>query len=219
MTIPKSLTSLGRVNSRGFNTEAPTVASTRDTKSSGLRDLHPEQIIYRRLAQHRDAEHMKQYIDEDTYFAHEKLSANHPLPRSDLLESIHAYTSDLYKHQAKKRGKLDHHSMDESALLAIGILTEELAREQLGATGDMVLVEGQSSSEDEGETSDGTYPAISRRKKRARAMTVDGPISQHHQYLQGVRQKHKRRRIKRTGAESSGHDTNTERRDNDFEDG
>lgn len=162
---------------------------------------------------------MKQFIDDETYFAHEKLPANRPLPRADLLECIHAYAADFYQHQSKKRGKLDQHSMDESALLAIGILVEELSREQVGATGDMALVEGESSSADEGETSDNTFPAVARRKKRARAMTVDGPISQHHQYLQGVRQKQKRRRTKRSEAEASGHDTNTARMDDDFGEG
>ncbi|KAJ6161251.1 hypothetical protein N7470_004647 [Penicillium chermesinum] len=109
--------------------------------------------------------------------------------------------------------------MDESALLAVGILVEELAREQLGATGDLVLVEGMSSSEDEGEVSDSTLPAVVRRKKRARAMTVDGPVSQHHQHLKGVRQKHKRRRTKRSEAESSGPETNPERTGSGFENG
>ena len=43
--------------------------------------------------------------------------------------------------------------MEETALLAVGILLEEAAEHILGETGDMVLVEGEEISEPEGEPS------------------------------------------------------------------
>lgn len=39
--------------------------------------------------------------------------------------------------------------MDETALIAMGILVEETAKESLGETGDMVLVEGEEISDSE----------------------------------------------------------------------
>lgn len=39
--------------------------------------------------------------------------------------------------------------MDETALIAMGILLEEMAKESLGETGDLVLVEGEEISDDE----------------------------------------------------------------------
>lgn len=39
--------------------------------------------------------------------------------------------------------------MDETALIAMGILLEEMAKEALGETGDLVLVEGEGISDSE----------------------------------------------------------------------
>lgn len=89
--------------------------------------------------------------------------------------------------------------MDETALLAMGILVEELANEALGDTGDLVLVEGESS---EGEGNAASHAAdISqqrrrRRRKRADTSSNNGPVSTH-EHLRGVRQKFKRRRLRR----------------------
>lgn len=38
--------------------------------------------------------------------------------------------------------------MDETALIAMGVLLEEMAKEALGETGDLVLVEGEEISDD-----------------------------------------------------------------------
>lgn len=43
--------------------------------------------------------------------------------------------------RTKDRGRCDFRSLDETALIAIGVLLEEAALEVLGETGDMVLVE------------------------------------------------------------------------------
>ena len=44
--------------------------------------------------------------------------------------------------QRVERGNIDEKSMDETALLAFGILLEEAAREGLGKRGDLVFTEG-----------------------------------------------------------------------------
>jgi len=91
------------------------------------------------------------------------------LPQSDLLKSMHVYVSDFYatlmppsrcepdmesrrngekiddaigRSNRRKTQSADYHSFDETALLAMGILVEEMATEVLGATGNLVFVEG-----------------------------------------------------------------------------
>ena len=63
------------------------------------------------------------------------------LPDSDLLKAIHAYTSDFYGRAAANGGPLDFGSLDETALLGLGILLEEMAEHVLGDTGDLAFVE------------------------------------------------------------------------------
>ncbi len=71
------------------------------------------------------------------------MTDNQKLPESDLLKAIHAYASDFYGRAVKGKGKVDFESLDETALLAVGILMEEMAREALGETGDLAFVEGE----------------------------------------------------------------------------
>jgi len=59
------------------------------------------------------------------------------------VKAIHTYSSDFYSRATRKGGKDDWASMDETALLAMGILMEEMATEVLGTTGDLVFVEGE----------------------------------------------------------------------------
>jgi hypothetical protein len=67
-----------------------------------------------------------------------------------MLKSVHRYASHFYdalgqRHEGKARGDIRHvdeRSMDETALLAFGILLEEAAREALGKDGDLVFTEG-----------------------------------------------------------------------------
>lgn len=72
------------------------------------------------------------------------------LPSSDLLKALHSYASRFYdalgdggRRKAHFVGKrnINERSMDETALLALGILLEEAGREALGARGDMVFTE------------------------------------------------------------------------------
>ena len=65
------------------------------------------------------------------------------LPESDLLKAIHVYASEFYGRAVKGRGKIDFESLDETALLAMGMLMEEMAGEVLGETGYKAFVEGE----------------------------------------------------------------------------
>jgi len=127
---------------RGFRTDQQFASKYRDTASSGARILRPEEVLFRkkRLA--------KQPIDE-SYFAHENLPSDQPLPSSELLKTLHVYAAEYYEFATADNGRDDRATMDGTALLAMGILVEELAKEALGDTGDLVLVEGEELSEDE----------------------------------------------------------------------
>ena len=85
------------------------------------------------------------YEEDDFYWADRNLTDNQKLPESDLLKAIHAYASDFYGRAVKGRGKVDFESLDETALLAVGVLMEEMARDALGETGDLAFVEGENS--------------------------------------------------------------------------
>ncbi|KAI9375198.1 hypothetical protein BJX61DRAFT_192441 [Aspergillus egyptiacus] len=133
----------GRVNSHGFIPPKPYASKYRDTASSSKRSLPPEEVLFRRKGM------PIRYEETDRYFAHESLSPNCPLPSSELLESIHTYTADFYD-QAVREGRANNYSMNGQSLLFMGILLEELAKESLGETGDLALVEGDNMpSEDE----------------------------------------------------------------------
>ncbi|OOF98292.1 hypothetical protein ASPCADRAFT_205548 [Aspergillus carbonarius ITEM 5010] len=151
----------GRVNYHGFLPSAPYPSKYRATASSSSRPVRPEEVLFRR----QNAP--TRYEENDFYFAHESLPPSRPLPSSDLLEAIHAYSADYYDHATIDRGRDDYQSMDETALIAMGILMEEMAKESLGETGDMVLVEGEEALTDE----DPLVPRVSRKMGRKRANT------------------------------------------------
>jgi len=82
------------------------------------------------------------YAECDIYFASEQtLSTN--LPESDLLKALHSYTSSFYSRTSGEGSAVDWRSMDDTALLALGILMEESSREILGESGDLALTEGE----------------------------------------------------------------------------
>jgi len=82
------------------------------------------------------------YVESDIYFANER-ETHVELPESDLLTALHCYTSDFYSRATVDGGVGDWRSLDETALLALGILMEEAARHTLGETGDLVFTEGE----------------------------------------------------------------------------
>jgi hypothetical protein len=136
----KSLNSFflaGRVSSRGFLSQIPLASLHRDKASTSTVAVRPEEVLFRR----QNAP--TRYEEHDFYFAHENLPAHCSLPSSELLHAIHAYASDYYQHATTNGGIDDYRTMDETALISMGILLEEMANESLGETGDLVLVEGE----------------------------------------------------------------------------
>lgn len=110
-------------------------ASTRDTASSSTAAAAPEDVLFRRKnAPTRFAEH-------DIYWASDRDAQAKDLPDSDMLKALHAYASDFYSHASPDGGSTDWRSLDETALIALGILMEEVSR--LGKTSDLTLTEGE----------------------------------------------------------------------------
>ena len=97
----------------------------------------PEEVLFRRKGA------PIRYEEDDFYWADKNLTDDQNLPESDLLKAVHAYASDFYGRAVKGRGAVDFESLDETALLAVGVLMEEMAGEVLGETGDMAFVEGE----------------------------------------------------------------------------
>lgn len=114
------------------------VSSTRDTTSSSLSAVAPEAVLF------RSKNAPTRYAESDMYFANERASPKMiELPDSDLLKSLHTYASDFYARATPEGGESDWRSMDETALIGLGILMEEAAREILGETGDLTFTEGE----------------------------------------------------------------------------
>lgn len=117
--------------------------------------LSPEEVLFRRAGA------PIRYAEKDIYHAHEELpdGGRNILPDSDLLKTIHSYASQFYADlPANKQAVrvetgegLSERSMEETALLAFGILLEEAGCEALGRRGDLVFTEGM--AEEEGEES------------------------------------------------------------------
>ncbi|KAH8900985.1 hypothetical protein GQ53DRAFT_234 [Thozetella sp. PMI_491] len=91
------------------------------------------------------------FIKNDRYFANHTLPDNgrSVLPESDTLKTIHSYVSNFYEALALRQEPspaanarlIDERSMDETALLAFGIILEEASLHTLGRRGDLVFTE------------------------------------------------------------------------------
>lgn len=130
----------GRISLNGFLKPSQLDSST--TSSSFSTRLRPEEVLLRRV-------NAPVEIPYDYYDADQKLSTTtQRLPDSALLKDIHAYVSDYYEVTTSMEGTygeqkaaVDFKSFDETALLAMGILLEEVCKEALGENGDMVFSE------------------------------------------------------------------------------
>lgn len=131
---------VGRVSSVGFLPNAPRLPGTRDTLSSTSVAIPPEEALFRR---HGAPE---RYEEDDFYWANKNLRETQVLPDSDLLKAVHEYTSKFYG-RAGDKGITDFKSMDETALIAIGVLLEEWAGTVVG-DGWGVFVEGEEREEE-----------------------------------------------------------------------
>jgi hypothetical protein len=107
--------------------------------------LAPEEVLFRRKYA------PTRYTEHDIYWANEDLPDGglHHLPEGGLLKSVHGYASRFYEAAAARLGPrcvvgnrtIDERSMDETALLAFGILLEEASRDVLGKRGDLTFTE------------------------------------------------------------------------------
>ncbi|KAK3301442.1 uncharacterized protein B0H64DRAFT_38366 [Chaetomium fimeti] len=142
----------GRVTLNGALSDSETAVNrskrrlsvTSGRYSSRNPKLAPEEALFRR----KNAP--VRYAEQDIYWANEDLPNNgHRLPDTNLLRSVHGYASRFYDAAAGRLGPrcvvgaraIDERSMDETALLAVGILLEEASRESLGKRGDVVFTE------------------------------------------------------------------------------
>lgn len=125
----------GRVGVHGFLPTIPFASKNRDTLSSSTVPLPPEEVLFRRRAA------PVRYEGTDFYFANENLPQNIQLPSSELLKAIHQYASDFYSHATTDGGQCDFRSLDETALIALGVLLEEEMKDALGDAGDLVFIE------------------------------------------------------------------------------
>ncbi|KAI0471239.1 hypothetical protein F4859DRAFT_111830 [Xylaria cf. heliscus] len=156
----------GRVTSTlpiSYESQRPVKYHSRNAPDSRRNPtLAPEEVLFKRSGA------PVRYAEKDIYQAHEHLpdGGRGILPDSDLLKTIHSYASHFYRdlpaNKQTIRGEtgagVSERSMDETALLAFGILLEEASREALGKKGDLVFTEGvevgehgEQLDEDEGE--------------------------------------------------------------------
>ena len=142
----------------------------------------PEEVLFRR----KDAPDRP--TTDDFYWAQRHLPPSARLPDSDLLKAVHAYAADYYARTLPDEGEIDAYTMNETALMAIGILLEETIAQILGETGDMALVEGESvASEERHENVHSSEPS-GQSQERVRK-------SPPHNAEAHERTKHKRRRL------------------------
>ncbi|KAG0645033.1 hypothetical protein D0Z07_9297 [Hyphodiscus hymeniophilus] len=168
----------GRLNAKGFIPKEVWISSTRDTASSSNNAVSPEAVLF------RGKNAPTRFAESDIYFANER-ELQTELPESDLLKALHCYASDFYSRATADSGLGDYRSMDETALIALGILMEEAGRDTLGATGDLVFTEAETfqdfNNSELGETSSNSSK-VRRPKKRRRVLgNQEGRIEDHDQ--------------------------------------
>lgn len=163
--------------------------------------MRPEEVLFRRLNA------PTRYEESDFYFANELLPSERPLPSSEMLEAIHAYSADFYERATVDRGQDDFQSLDETALLAMGILLEEMVKETLGETGDLVLVEGEEISDDDRNLTSWRHRSVVGRKRTN--ASLNGRLASSGDELGSMRQKKTKKRRRRLTRKTSTTDLDT----------
>ncbi|KAL5121941.1 hypothetical protein ACEQ8H_000157 [Pleosporales sp. CAS-2024a] len=125
----------------GTVTQAGLTRNITDVKAS-RQPLRPDEVLF------KQSNAPVRYEETDYYFANEHLSGRQDLPSGDLLSAVHAYVSKLYSRTAGPETEKAWRCMDETALIAFGILMEEAAREVIGDTGDLAFTEAADEEEE-----------------------------------------------------------------------
>lgn len=119
------------------------------------------------------------FQETDYYFAHTQLGAGRALPSSDMLKTLHAFMSKKFARSEDQVNERLFKSLDETALLALGILLEETVSEALGETGDLAFLEGdEDATESEGRKDDeGLIGAMGGNHDRSNASESESSVS------------------------------------------
>ena len=117
------------------------------------------------------------------------MTSEQRLPDSDLLKAIHTYASDFYGRATTNGGLLDFESLDETALLSLGILLEEMAEHVLGDTGDLAFLEEEEADDAAHGLAKGSETMNAESSKGASTTTTSAETSGSE-----VKQRHKRRK-------------------------
>jgi hypothetical protein len=139
------LTVTGRVGRKGFHKNVR-ASKFRDTASTTKTFITPMEHLFKRPV------HWNNKVKGEPYLLADKLPADNPtdqqmkyaknkFPDNDLLTAMHAYAADKYilGHEPGRKNR-NFVSFNESALLAFGILIEELSRSAVGPTGDVSML-------------------------------------------------------------------------------
>ncbi|KAH9860496.1 hypothetical protein J1614_011827 [Plenodomus biglobosus] len=124
-----------------YDAVAGFIGRSTDSKAA-TQPLRPDEVLF------KQAKAPIRYEEADYYHAHAVTAVQQQLPDSDLLSAIHAYVSKLYSRTTQLGNDKTWKCMDETALIACGILLEETAREVLGDTGDLAFTEPAEMEED-----------------------------------------------------------------------
>lgn len=125
----------------GFFPSQGRFSRNKDTTASSTLPQPPEDVLFRQ----KNAP--IRYEEDDIYFANEHLPQDKVLPDSDLLKALHFYSSDFASKAITDDQLKLWKSLDETALIALGILVEEAARESVGQSGDLTFIAQEGESE------------------------------------------------------------------------
>jgi hypothetical protein len=120
----------GRAGQEGF-LQPPQASKHRDTLSTAQNAIPPDEVLFRRNGA------PLRYAEDDIYWANERLKPEQRLPDPDLLMAVLRYASDYYSAKERKGEDMEEswRSLDETAMIAIGVLIEEAVEEVLAGKG------------------------------------------------------------------------------------
>ncbi|KAL1624958.1 hypothetical protein SLS54_003683 [Diplodia seriata] len=149
----------GRADANGFIVEQAVVSDGRTAPSNSRVPITPDDYLFKQQGA------PPRYEEDDVYFADRYLAPHQRLPDSDLLKALHAHSSEVYAQAYGRHARRLYRSLDETALLALGILVEEAATGFFDETGALKL---EKTEEDVGAKveDEGSSPGYRGKRKR-----------------------------------------------------